>query len=152
MSVLTGEYCRIAAWTIAAPGFLKKNAVLVSSRNQTEVDDQQEQERGIDFPASSQRARHRRRPTLLSQRPAIGEHAGVAGHEHKHFGGVAEAIVAKRQPGESVIGDMIDEDEPQRQPAVRIHPQVAMISINVNGGHSDRSRQMIGHDLNEPHP
>jgi hypothetical protein len=28
---------------------------------------------------------------------------------------------------------VIDEDEPQRQPAARIQPQVAAISIDVNG-------------------
>jgi hypothetical protein len=28
---------------------------------------------------------------------------------------------------------VIDEDEPQRQPAARIQPQVAEISIDVNG-------------------
>jgi hypothetical protein len=46
---------------------------------------------------------------------------------------------------------VIDEDEPQRQPAARIQPQVAAISIDVNGRNFDSPLQ-IDHDLNEPHP
>ena len=61
--------------------------------------DQQKQERGIDFPASPQRARHCRWPALLSQCTAIGKHAGVAGHEYKHFRGVAESIVVRHPYG-----------------------------------------------------
>src|ERR1017187_5543558 len=61
-------------------------------------------------------------------------------------------MVEKRQPVERVIGDVIDEDEPQRQPAARIEPQVTEISIDMNGRNLGSPRKMIGHDLNEPHP
>jgi hypothetical protein len=44
---------------------------------------------------------------------------------------------------------VIDEDEPQRQPAARIQPQVAAISIDVNGRNFG-SPLLIGHDLSEP--
>ena len=156
MSVLTGVYCRITAWMSATRilekelrvGFIEIAAAAAGQPDQDEIGDHQQQERGVDFPASPQRARHDRRPALLAQRTAIGQHAGVAGHEHKHFGGVAEAVIAKRQPGERIIGDVIDEDEPQRQAAAGIQPQVTVIAIDMNG--SRRPRQMIGHDLNQP--
>ena len=126
-------------------GFVEIVAAAAGHPDQNEIANQQKQESGVDFQASPQRARNDRRPALLPQRAAIGQHAGVAGHEHKHFGGVAEAVVARRQPGERIIGDVIDEDEPQRQPAARIQPQVTAISVDVTTGTlqppaNDRSR------------
>jgi hypothetical protein len=44
------------------------------------------------------------------------------------LGGVAEAIVAERQPFEGVAGYVVDEDEPKRQPAAGIQPQVAIFA------------------------
>ena len=113
-------------------GFIEV-AAAAAYPDQHDKGDQQQQERGVDFPAASQRAGHDRRPALFAQRAAIGQHAGITGHEHKYFGGVAEAVVAKRQPVQRVIGDMIDEDEPQRQPAAGVQPQVPAISIDMNG-------------------
>jgi hypothetical protein len=45
---------------------------------------------------------------------------------------------------------VIDEDEPQRQSAARIQPQVAAISLRPKGWTFSRRRQTIGHDLINP--
>jgi hypothetical protein len=59
------------------------------------------------------------------QRATIGDHAGVAGHEHEHLGRVAEAVIAQGQPVQNVVGDVIEKDEAQRQPAAGVEPEVA---------------------------
>ena len=79
---------------------------------------------------------------LLRQRATIGQHAGVAGDEYKYFAGVAEAVIAKRQPGQRVVGNVIEEYKPQRQAPARIQPQVTAVAIDMNGRSQIRS-----HDL-----
>jgi hypothetical protein len=81
--------------------------------DQHDIDEHKNQEGGIDFPAAPQRTHHDRAPTLLGQSAAICQHTGVAGHEHKDFGGVAEAVVTQRQPAQHIVWNMIDEDEPE---------------------------------------
>jgi hypothetical protein len=39
----------------------------------------------------------------------------------------------KCEPGQKIIGDVIEEDEPQRQPATRVEPQITAISVDVKG-------------------
>ena len=43
----------------------------------------------------------------------------------KDFGGVAEAVIADRQPGQQVLRQMVDEDQPQRQAAKQVKAQFA---------------------------
>ena len=48
----------------------------------------------------------------------------IAGNEHEEFGGIAEAVIAQRQPGHDVVGDVIEEDHPQAEAAEEIEPKV----------------------------
>src|SRR3954468_13445392 len=75
-------------------GLVEISIVTTDNPNDCKIDDEQQQKGGIDLPATPDRARCYRRPTLLSQCAAISQHAGVAGHEHEDFAGVAEAVVA----------------------------------------------------------
>ena len=97
-----------------------------SCPNQDEVDDYEQEKSCVDFQAASQAAYNYRGPTLLAQRAAIGKHAGIAGHEHENFRSIAKSVVAKRQPLERVAGSVVNEDEPERKPAISIEPQVTL--------------------------
>jgi hypothetical protein len=48
----------------------------------------------------------------------------IAGNEHEEFGGVAEAVIAQRQPGHDVVRNVIEEDHPQAEAAEEIEPKV----------------------------
>ena len=93
-------------------GLVETEAAATSTPDQNEIGDHEQQKSGVDFDAAAQAPRHDRLPALFAQGTAIGEHAGVAGHEHKDFRGIAEAVVAKRQPCERVTGNMVNKDEP----------------------------------------
>ena len=56
---------------------------------------------------------------------AVGDHRGVARDEDEDLGGVAEAVIAHGEPAHDVGRDVVDEDEPQRQPAEQVEPDVA---------------------------
>ena len=61
----------------------------------------------------------------LAHRAAVDEGGGVAGDEDEDFGGVAEAVIADGEPGHDVGRNMVEEDQPQRQAAEQIEPQIA---------------------------
>ena len=121
-------------------GFVQITAAAARDPDQHEIGDHEQHEGRVDFEAAPQAPRQDGPPALLAQRAAIGQHAGVAGYEHKDFGGVAEAVIAQRQPFERVAGDVVDEDEPERQPAADIEPQVTAI-VEMNGRTLPRSLQ-----------
>ena len=50
--------------------------------------------------------------TLVAERPAIGQHAGIARDKYEHLRGVGEAVVSKGKPRQRIVGNMVDEDEP----------------------------------------
>ena len=77
-------------------GFVQIAGALAGNPDQDEVGDQQKQEGGVYFPGPARGTREYGCPALVRQRPTIGQHAGIAGHKHKHFAGVAEAVIAKR--------------------------------------------------------
>ena len=50
----------------------------------------------------------------------------IAGNEHEEFGGVAEAVISQRQPGNDVVRNVIEEDHPQPHAAEQIEPEVTL--------------------------
>jgi len=63
----------------------------------------------------------------------------IARNEHEELGGIAEAVVAQRQPGHDVVRNVIEEDHPQPDAAEKIEPEVALDRTR------ERSLILIGH-------
>src|SRR3954464_11930406 len=80
----------------ARVGLVWVSIVTTDNPNHCKIGDEQQEKGGVDFPAPPKSARCYHCPTLLPQCAAISDHAGVTGHEHKDFAGVAEAVVAWR--------------------------------------------------------
>src|SRR5207247_371029 len=57
---------------------------------------------------------------------AIDEAGEVAGNEHEELGGIAESVIAHRQPGNDVVRNVIEENHPQPDAAQDIEPQVTL--------------------------
>jgi hypothetical protein len=93
--------------------------------------------RDIDLPDPAQDARGRDHEAGLQHGAAVNERRGIAGDEDEDFGGVAEAVIAEREPGQDIVRQMVDEDQPQRQPAKQIEPQLA---LGAGGKRIDRRR------------
>ena len=58
--------------------------------------------RDVDLPDPLEDARGGDDEALLQHRAAIDERRGVAGNENEDFRGVAEAVIADREPGQDV--------------------------------------------------
>jgi len=56
----------------------------------------------------------------------VDEARQIAGNENEELGGVAEAVIAQRQPGNDVVGDVIQENHPQPHAAEQIEPEVTL--------------------------
>src|ERR1700720_3945112 len=50
----------------------------------------------------------------------------ITGNEHEEFGGIAEAVIAQRQPGNEVVRNVIEENHPQPYAAEQIEPEVTL--------------------------
>jgi hypothetical protein len=53
------------------------------------------------------------------------ESRGVTGDEDENLGGVAEAVIADGDPAHRVGGNVVEENEPQRDAAKQIETQIA---------------------------
>ena len=53
----------------------------------------------------------------------------IAGNKHEEFGGIAEPVVAKGQPGNNVVRDVVEENHPQAQATKEIEPKVTLDSL-----------------------
>ncbi len=91
--------------------------------------------RDIDLPDPPQNPRGRHHKARLQHRAAVDEGGGIAGDEDEDFGGVGKPVIADREPGQDVGRQMVDEDQPQREPAKQIEPQFAL------AGHGQRNRR-----------
>src|SRR5467141_3888057 len=98
MSVLTGRYCRTAACEVNHDG--------AGEREQKKCD--------INIPASPQRPADHAGPAPALPCLAVGQRAGQTRKKHEYFRGIAEAVVAQRQPAPDVVGDMVEKDAPER--------------------------------------
>ena len=61
----------------------------------------------------------------VQHHPGIDKGGGIAGDENEQVGGVAEAVIAGRDPVHDVVGNMIQIDRPVRDPAKQVEPEVA---------------------------
>jgi hypothetical protein len=58
----------------------------------------------------------------------------MAGNEHKYFGCVTEAVVAKGEPVQEVVRNMVQEDHPLADASQQIEPQVTFTGACQNSG------------------
>ena len=63
----------------------------------------------------------------------VGKDGRETGEQHEYLGRVGEPKVAQREMRKPVVGDVIDEDEQQREPAEKIDLQVSIV------GHARRA-------------
>ena len=82
-----------------------------------DIDDREEHEGHVELPHPLQDARAAHDEAALQHHPAIDESRRVAGDEDEDFGRVAEAEIADGDPAHRVGRHMVEEDEPERQPA-----------------------------------
>jgi len=68
--------------------------------------------RDIDLPDPPQDARGRDHDAGIPHRATVDEGGRVARDEDEYFGGIAESVVADREPGQNVGRQVIDEDQP----------------------------------------
>ena len=78
--------------------------------------------RNIDLPDPILDARGPDDESGPEHHPAIDERRGVTRDENENLRGVAKAVIADREPGQKIGRDVIDVDQPQRQPAEQIEP------------------------------
>ncbi len=91
--------------------------------------DEQHDVRDVELPHPPQHLRRRDRPSFPQEHSGVGDDRGVARDEHEDLGGVAEAVVAHGDPAHRVVGNVVEKDEPQREPAEEVEPQVAAAAL-----------------------
>jgi len=94
--------------------------------------------RDIELPDAAVDARRGTHPALARHHAGIGDHRGIARDEDEDFRGVAKTVIAHGQPAHDIGRDVVDEDEPQRQPAEQVEPDIATGSDDgqSGGGHA----------------
>ncbi len=109
--------------------------------NLREEDREQKHVRDINLPDPPQDARGRHHETGLEHRAAVNERRGIARDENEDLGGVAESVIADREPGQKVGRQVVDEDQPQRQPTKQIEPQFALAADGKRNSRCRGSRR-----------
>src|SRR5262249_28702094 len=89
------------------------------------IDREQEYVGDIDLPDPPQDMRARDHEAAFAHLLAVDESGGVTGDEDEYFSGVAEAVIADCAPSDHVRGNMVEEDQPERDPAKQVEPQIA---------------------------
>ncbi len=100
--------------------------------------------RDINLPDPAQDARGRDHEAGFEHGAAVNERGGVAGDENENFGGVRESVIADREPGQDIGRQMVDEDQPQRQPPKQIKPQFALATDRKQNGGQRCGRRSRG--------
>ena len=90
-----------------------------------EIDREQEHMRHIDLPGALEHAGGGDDEAVRLHGAAIDEGRGVAGDEDEDLGGVAETVIADGDPAHRIGRNMVEEDQPEREPAEQIKPQIA---------------------------
>ena len=149
-SMLAGLNLSSSAWTIVTSGCFRKSRISISSANSGfskpretignlgHEDREQEDMRDIDLPGALEDARAGDQRAALAHRAAVHEGGGIAGDEDEDFGGVAEAVIADGDPADDVGRDMVEKDQPERDPTEQVEPQIAL-------GWDRRGRDRVGH-------
>ena len=78
----------------------------------------------VDLPGALEDARARHHDAAVAHLAAIHEGGGVAGDENEDFRRVAEAVIADGDPAHHVGRNVIEEDQPQRQPAKKVEAEI----------------------------
>ena len=81
--------------------------------------------RDVKLPGAAQDLRGGVERALVDQPPAIGERRGKSGNEDEDLGRVEEPDRLEGEITQDIFGDMVDENEYQRQAAKEIETQVA---------------------------
>ena len=102
--------------------------------------------RDINLPDSPQDARGRDHEAGLAHRAAIHERRRITGNENEDFGGVAESVVADREPGQKIGRQMINKDQPQGKPAEQVEPQFALPGCRQRDRGCSRRERDIARD------
>ena len=97
-----------------------------------EIDREQEHMRDIDLPGALEQAGGGDDEAMLLHGAAVDEGRGIAGDEDEDFGGVGKAVIADGDPAHRIRRNVVEEDEPEGQPAEQVEPQIA---FGRNGGH-----------------
>jgi len=69
--------------------------------------------REINLADAAKNAGAREHDPPIAHHPSVDERRRVAGDENENFAGITEAVGAHRDPTGKVIGDVVDEDEPE---------------------------------------
>src|SRR5262249_56570154 len=93
--------------------------------NLGEIDREQEDVGDVDLPGPPQDAGAGEDEAAFAHFLAVDEGGGVAGDEDENLGRVAEAVVADGGPGHEVRRNIVDEDQPERDPQTPDEPQIA---------------------------
>ena len=88
-------------------------------------DHEQAQMRDVQLPDTPVNAREPHRHAFPPEHRSIRQGGGVAGDENEHLGGVAEREGTQGEVADGVVGDVIDEDEDQREPAEEVEAVIA---------------------------
>ena len=85
---------------------------------------------GITLPAKTGGAlqffgRARHHDAAVVHLAAVDERRRVAGDEDEDLGRVAEAVIADGDPAHDVRRDVVEKDQPQREPAKQVEAEVA---------------------------
>src|SRR5262249_46658069 len=87
--------------------------------------DEQQDVRDIELPDAAVDAHRGLGPAFAHHHPTVGDYRRVARDEDEDFGGIAEPVIAHGDPADDVVGNVVEIDEPQRQPAEQVEPDVA---------------------------
>ena len=79
----------------------------------------------VDLPCPPDQTSTRYRESAIEHHPRIDERGGVAGDENEQVGGIAEAVVALREPIDRVVRDVVEIDRPVRETTQNVEPIVA---------------------------
>ncbi len=88
--------------------------------------------RDVNLPCAFEHPRRRDDEAVLAHRPAVDEGRRVTGDEDENFRSVAKSVVADRKPAHGVGRNMVEEDQPKRESAEQIKPEIA---FGRNRGH-----------------
>ena len=87
----------------------------------------------VDLPGALEDAGARNDEAALAHGAPVDEGRRVARDENEDLSRVAETVVADRHPADDVRRDVVEEDQPERNPAEQVQSQIAL--CRNRGGH-----------------
>src|SRR5204863_2029408 len=90
-----------------------------------DVDDEQENVRDVELPHALEQLGGADQEAALEHHLRVDEGGGVAGDEDEQVGCVAEAVIARRHPGDDVMRNVVKEDRPVGDTPEQVQAQIA---------------------------